>query len=174
MFFWGRDVIHPDGNLLREYGFERRKSEGLDGTSCYRMEYQGDIIELHGVCAGRYSRNQDSFLFTRHPNQCSLYDDSEPPVPGYHAKELRRQEPLDDLLEASRRFLQWWLEYEAWIATRTDRRYRNGCFRAFGKLPKSKSWLPPDRAEAWLRSYFEAPEQLRRSRAWKNDASLAR
>jgi len=41
MYFWGRDVIHPRVNLLCENGFEKRKSEGLEGTSCYRKQLSG-------------------------------------------------------------------------------------------------------------------------------------
>jgi hypothetical protein len=34
MFFWGKDVVHPAGNLFLRTGFEKRPSTGLTGTSC--------------------------------------------------------------------------------------------------------------------------------------------
>ena len=52
MFFWGRDVVHPDGNLLVRQGFSKSPSAGLQGTSCYGLDWQGGRIELHGACAG--------------------------------------------------------------------------------------------------------------------------
>lgn len=29
MFFWGKDVVHPDGNLLVRQGFAKSPSAGL-------------------------------------------------------------------------------------------------------------------------------------------------
>ncbi|MEM7700249.1 MAG: hypothetical protein AAF236_17790, partial [Verrucomicrobiota bacterium] len=86
MYFWGRDVIHPRGNLLCENGFERRKSEGLEGTSCYRLELgDGSFIELHGACAGYYDPSFSegrSFLYIRNRKRCFLYSGEKPPAPG--------------------------------------------------------------------------------------------
>lgn len=171
LYFWGRDVIHPDGNLLCEYGLERSKSEGLDKTSCYRMRFKGDLIELHGVCVGLYSSKHPSFLFTRFPRRCYIYDDHEPPPPGFYSRGLMNCGPPDKLEEACQRFLVWWLAYESWIEVRTDRKYRDRCYRAFGKLPKSKPWLPPSQALKWLQGYREAPETHTRARTWKNQAT---
>lgn len=168
MFFWGRDVIHPDGNLLKERGFDRRASEGLDGTSCYRLDHEGDTIELHGACVGRYSETTDGFLFIRNRRRCFLYFQGEPPAPGIYAEEHLRPGPVVDLFIASRRFLDWWLEYENWIAEVAGPGYRAACYRAFRKLPKSRPWLPPELALDWLRAYAsEEPDSLRRAREWK-------
>ena len=57
VFFWGRDVVHPDGNLLVRQGFSKSPSAGLQGTSCYGLDWQGGRIELHGACAGWYPRD---------------------------------------------------------------------------------------------------------------------
>lgn len=64
MYFWGRDVLH-EGHLLLRYGFEKRPSTGLQGTSCYSKAWQKGMIELHGACAGWYpdSTGQEGFLF---------------------------------------------------------------------------------------------------------------
>ncbi len=174
MFFWGRDVLHPRGNLLCHFGFDRRQSEGLDGTSCYRVDFDGDFIELHGACVGRYSRDSDGFLFIRNRKGCFLYQSEEPPAPGFYAREYLRSTPATDLFEASLKFLQWWLEYEAWVDQVTERGYRDRCYRMFGKLPKSKPWLTPDQARKWLQGYAKSPETLRRARHWKNETPLSR
>jgi len=69
MFFWGRDVLYPQGNLLCENGFEKRESKGLKGTSCYRKYLDGcNFIELHGACAGHYVGSEDAganFIYIR-------------------------------------------------------------------------------------------------------------
>ena len=76
LYFWGCDVTHPSGNLLCEYGLERRKNEDVKGSSCYRIKYQDDIIELHGLCVGRYSQDKVSFLYTRKHRRCWVYEDN--------------------------------------------------------------------------------------------------
>ena len=170
MFYWGRDVLHPRGNLLCHFGFDRRKSEGLDGTSCYRLNFDHDLIELHGACVGRYSEHQSSFLFVRSRKSCYLYNGEEPPAPGFYAKESLRSAPVSDLFDASLSFLDWWLEYESWIHKATERGYRERCFQMFRKLPKSKPWLTPACGREWFRKYADSPEDLTRARKWKHSS----
>ena len=166
MFYWGRDVIHPSGNLLVARGFDRRKSGGLDGTSCYRLRLEGGFVELHGACAGWYPENsgEPGFLYIRKRHRCYLYEGSEPPAPGLYDNELLRTSPGAELLERSRHFLDWWLSYEAWIAELNGPDYRNSCHRTFAKLPKSVPWLPPAAALDWLRAYHCDPEAAARAR----------
>ena len=167
LYFWGCDVIHPQGNLLCEYGLERRKKDGVKGTSCYRTKYQDDIIELHGLCVGRYSPNKISFLYTRKYRRCWVYEDSEPPLPGHYDKKLIKRNAVHQIEMASRRFLEWWLEYESWIAATTNPAYRRMCYRSYRKLPKAKSWLQPNDALSWLQDYMDSPTTLKRAKRWK-------
>ena len=167
LYFWGCDVVHPSGNLLCEYGLERRKEEGVTGSSCYRTKYKDDIIELHGLCVGRYSKNQPSFIFTRKYRRCWVYEASKPPLPGHYDKDLIKTTSIHQIEIASRRFLEWWLEYESWIASRTSPIYRQKCYRAFRKLAKSKPWLQPDDAISWLQNYMDSPSTLQRAKKWK-------
>lgn len=165
MYFWGRDVIHPSGNLLVAHGFDRRKSEGLEGTSCYRKALEEGYIELHGACAGWYSGESGvpGFLYIRTRRRCYLYEGEEPPVPGFYSDHLLRTDPGTGLVERSRRFLAWWLDYERWITEVTGPGYRTACYRTFAKLPKSAPWLPPAAGIDWLRRYHHDPAQAGRS-----------
>jgi hypothetical protein len=165
MFYWGRDVIHPDGNLLVAHGFERRSSPGLQGTSCYRMPLAEGYIELHGACAGWYPDRLGSpaFLYIRNRHRCYLYDGLAPPAPGSYTAGLLRSSPACQRLKLSRRFLAWWLDYEDWISTTSSPRYRHACHSAFAKLPKSRPWLPPDQDLRWLRSYLQDPSKTSRA-----------
>jgi hypothetical protein len=166
MFFWGRDVIHPRGNLLCEHGFDRRPSTGLEGTSCYRKEIDGGEIELHGACVGWYpnSRETAGFLFIRNRRRCFCYTGGEPPAPGVYQSDHLHPGPAADLFALSQQFLEWWLAYEDWISTVTGTGYRDACYRAFRKLPKSDPWLPPDEGIDWLRTYHHEPGSLKRAR----------
>ena len=170
MYFWGRDVLHPTGNLLCRHGFERLPSEGLKGTSCYQIYLaDGDLVELHGACAGRYPRATGSadaagLLFIRSRAKVFLYSGQQPPVPGRYDEESLRGGSAMEVYEASCRFLDWWLEYEQWVADTVGNRYRDTCYRNFRKLPASAPWLPPTQALAWLRAYRQSPTNVDRAR----------
>lgn len=172
MYFWGRDVVHPDGNLLQAHGFDRRPSEGLDGSSCYELPRSAETVELHGACVGLYQSQADGFLFVRSRKRCFLYASSKAPVPGTYPETLLRTHPEEDLMLASQRFLSWWLEYETWIRSVTAPGYRDACFRTFKKLPRSTPWLAPAAGLEWLHGYAADPHTLDRSRTRKRtDAS---
>jgi len=170
MYFWGRDVIHPCGNLLCEYGFERRKSEGLEGTSCYRKKLdESRFIELHGACAGCYDRDgrsQANFLYIRTKKRCFLYAEEEPPAPGFYATGSLDTGPAFELYFASLRFLDWWLDYEKWIEEETSPNWRVKNYAAFASLPASRPSLPPSEAVRWLRQYRNNPVHIARVSEW--------
>ncbi|MEM9015435.1 MAG: hypothetical protein AAGC68_00380 [Verrucomicrobiota bacterium] len=168
MYFWGRDVIHPRGNLLCENGFERRKSEGLEGTSCYRKHLAaGGFIELHGACAGFYdpeSKRSSNFLYIRNRKRCFLFSAEEPPAPGFYAPDTLNSGPAMKLYSSSLPFLDWWLDYERWIAEHTASDWRDKSYEAFSSLPASTPSLPPKDATLWLSQYRSHPERINRVR----------
>lgn len=168
MYFWGRDVIHPRGNLLCENGFERRKSEGLEGTSCYRKLLEdGGLIELHGACAGFYDpadSSEQNFLYIRSRKRCFLYSEDEPPAPGLYSPETLNSGPAIGLYFASLRFLDWWIDYENWISKETRSDWRNKNYDAFASLPASQPSLPPREALLWLTQYRNNPAKITRVR----------
>jgi hypothetical protein len=172
LYFWGCDIEHPRGNLLCEFGMDRLESESIKSTSRYRMDFNGDLIELHGLCVGRYSKKLPSFLYTRQFRRCWVYGDSKPPLPGQYNKELITTNSFTSLEGASLQFLEWWLEYELWISRNTDPSYRKECFNTFKKLPKSNAWLHPDIALSWLQQYRDSRSNLKRSREWKREYSV--
>lgn len=168
LFFWGRDVIHPDGNLLCEYGMDRRKSEGIDATSCYQIPFEGDTIELHGACVGRYSKTNPGLIYIRNRRRCFLFHGDSPAIPGFYNSDQLSGGPIIDLYHESVKFLRWWLEYEAWIATATAPGYREHCYRKYRKLPDPRLWLTPTLGQRWLEKFaFEPIENVQRAKAWK-------
>lgn len=166
MYFWGRDVIYPEGNLLCEYGFERNESQGLQGTSCYRKPWREGYIELHGACAGWYSHGTDtneSFVFIRPFNRVYRYVGQSAPIPGeWNGNDLRRGNP-QRIFDAALTFLKWWAQYEHWIDRRTASGYREECYRIYRKLPASPNWLPPQESLEWLERFLTDPANTNRA-----------
>ncbi|MGC6508846.1 MAG: hypothetical protein ACON4U_10545 [Myxococcota bacterium] len=167
LFFWGCDAVHHQGNLLCEYGFERHKKPNVSGSSCYRTTFETDIVELHSLCVGRYSKEKPNLLFTRKYRQCWVYTDDVPPFPGQYDPSLVVKNSFDLTIIASLRFLEWMLDYENWIMENTQSNYRSSCFASFKKIPKSRTWLHPSDGMSWLKKYKENPADLTRAKRWK-------
>ena len=152
MFFWGRDVMHPAGNLLVAAGFAKRPSPGLQGTSCYCLAWREGRIELHGSCAGWFGA-EAGFVFIRPMHRCVGWTSSEPPVPGdWNAGNIITLAP-ESMRERMIPFLDWWIAYEEDVSDRFGSGYRERCHREFHKAPRSKPWLRPDDARRWIRAF---------------------
>lgn len=163
MFYWGLDVVHPSGNLLMAQGFVKTKSEGLQGTSCYGRDWQGGRLELHGACAGWYAP-EGGFIFVRPHGKSFVWRGGGPPVPGDWPAELLEGAEPSSLREHALPFLEWWLGSERWLAGKLGYAYRAGCHRGFKKLPRSRPWLAPEPAQAWLSRFLEDPRELERAK----------
>ncbi len=164
MFFLGMDVVHPSGNLLVRGGFERSPSNGLQGTSCYGLPWQGGRIELHGACAGWYPDDGSTgFVYIRPLGRCLPWVHGKPPVPGEWSVGIGRSPSPSALWETGLPFFSWWLSWEQQILRLGGRDYRTSCYRTFKKLPKSKAWLPPEAAIDWLGRFLADPAGLARS-----------
>lgn len=165
MFFWGKDVVHPDGNLLVRQGFTKSPSAGLQGTSCYGLDWQGGRIELHGACAGWYPRDGgEGFIFIRPLGKCHVWLGGSAPVPGEWPAGLIAPTDFEKLHACAAPFLDWWLQSEAWIDELLGGSYRTNCFRHFKKLPKSKPWLPPADALRWVAQLRDDPRLVARAK----------
>ncbi len=165
MYFWGLDAIHPDGNLFVRAGFRKRPSPGLQGTSCYSMDWQGGFIELHGSHAG-WIGPDGGFLFIRPLGRCVRWLETTPPVPGVWPAESYETRVDPAMQSAAIPFLDWWLHHESQVIANNGAAYRDACFRKFGKLLKTRTWLPPATATRWIRHLSENPEALPRARTF--------
>jgi hypothetical protein len=163
MFFWGKDVVHPSGNLFAGQGFTKSPSRGLQGTSCYGVEWQDGSIQLHGSCAGWYPRGGgEGFIYIRPLHGCFVWRGEEIPVPGeWESAQSAGADPMK-IRELALPFLDWWLHSETWIRETCGSSYRAACFRHFKRLPKSRPWLPPADGLRWLRAFRESPEKVER------------
>jgi hypothetical protein len=153
MFFWGRDVM-TSGNLLIQHGFIKLPSPGLKGTSCYRLDYRGGIIELHGACAGWYPGAHDpqpGFLFVRTSGRCTSHQLHEPVIPGCYQPEVLSHDTASTM-KGAQVFATWLADYEDWILACQGADYRSQCRHMLGRLPKGSPWLPAPQATKWLRA----------------------
>lgn len=166
MFYWGRDVL-TEGNLLVAAGFEKRVSTGLQGTSCYRLEWRGGFIELHGACAGWYppavGGEAPGFLFVRTDRRCYAHQLEEAVVPGKYEYEGLRSGQLAEVMAGARFFARWLTGYEGWVRKRMGVAYREECQRMFAKLETSREWLGPRAGWEWLRAFGEGDVRLGRA-----------
>lgn len=165
MFFWGRDAIHPEGNLFVRTGFEKRASTGLQGASCYSLDWQGGVIELHGSHAGWIGQG-GGFLFIRPLGRCLRWTDTATPIPGVWRNDQYDTRCDAELHAVAVPFLDWWLAHENHVAQSAGSGYRTACFRQFKKLPKSRPWLAPDDAIRWITQLRDHPGSLPRARGF--------
>lgn len=165
MFFWGMDAAIPSRNLFQKSGFIKSPSMGIKGTSCYSLPWQGGIIFLHGACAGWLPENGDpGFVYIRPFERCFLWLDSEPPIPGTWPEENLSTIDLVDDFSVLAPFLDWWLTHESWISAEMGSAYRTNCQRKYKSLTKSKLWLAPDNAIAWIQLLLENPATTPRAK----------
>jgi hypothetical protein len=147
MVWWGHDVRHPGGNALVSFGLRRSKSPGLPGTSCYSMEWEEGLIELHGAVASWAPPvGKTGCVFCRDLGRIGLWRASLPPVPGEQTGECGTAE---ERWESFKPFLRWLIEYEQWVVAALGSDWRSGCWRAVKRLPNGKQWLPPHLALKW-------------------------
>lgn len=147
MVFWGHDVRHPEGNALVRFGLSRNLSPGLAGTSCYRMEWESGLIELHGSIASWTSPpGGTGSVFCRDRGRIELWCGTWPPVPGH---EYGESGPPAERWQAFQPFLRWLVTYENQVTGLLGADWRPGCWRVIKRLPKGKPWLPPALALKW-------------------------
>lgn len=165
MFFWGMDAAAPAGNLFVKHGFTKTPSTGLKGTSCYSLPWEKGQIFLHGACVGWIPRDGSTgFIFIRPKGKCFRWMDDKPPVPGKWPSEKLAAPSLSADLPAITSFLSWWLGHESRVSAEMGGAYRENCHRKYKSLPKSKPWLAPSDATAWLTSLMANPAATPRAK----------
>lgn len=137
MYFWGKDVSHPSGNQLEDYGFTKSPSAGLTGTSCYTLHSEQASIELYGSCAGYYTHSSN-LVFLR--QRCRFYKwlpDHRVVAGQWSQNDVQLNDP-NTMLSTLIPFLEWWVDYEKWIEERHGKKYRETCYSQWKQL-KSKA-----------------------------------
>lgn len=168
MFFWGCDVQHPKGNLLLRIGadrFERERSCG-EGSSRYRFDWNNGKVELHSFCAGWYPQEATAsgVIFIRARERFFDCAGATPLTPGQYEEGRFRFANPDEMLLICRPMLSWLAYYEKCVAAVTGSTYRDQCFSLYRRYGKSRPWLPPKDAQAWLARFLDSPETICRAK----------
>lgn len=167
MYFWGRDVEHPLGNLLVERGLTRIPKETAKGTSRYRQAWRGGVIELHGFCAGWYGP-EGGILYHRRRDGWLAWPEADPPQP----QALVRLEASAPRLESEallRRvvvLLDWLHHDEARAQQQWSPAQRRQHHRDFLQLLPRRWWLPPESSQRWLHAFVADPLGVPRPRKY--------
>ncbi|NYF77796.1 hypothetical protein [Granulicella arctica] len=161
---WGRDVLHPEGNLLLEYGFERQRCPEKTSTSTqYTLHlpllpqptsptgaHTARVVRLWGFGLffsdhlTRLDQTEYSGIFL---NRFEFVARSVQKLPAFCAARdmasLKRADELTLLPDA----LRWIAGYEDWVIRRFGTHYRDRCLATWNKRRISPDQVSP----AWLR-----------------------
>ncbi len=177
MYYWGRDVMHPDGNLLERYGFQRVPKTAREGASRYRVLWRKGLLELYGFCAGWYPDGGPGICFDRQHEAWRLWLPEDPPSP---AALLDGRNVLTDfgddpgmLLDRSALFVGWMARYERWALAQWGLKARRQHHRDFTALLSRRRWLPPGTSLDWMESYAGNPLHTPRPRQMTASPSLS-
>ncbi|MFV0444258.1 MAG: hypothetical protein ACK5Q5_11875 [Planctomycetaceae bacterium] len=164
LWFWGRDIVHPAGNLLLEYGFTRHRPPGgrRDGSTCYRLDVDGRHIALWGFGAFYGERRLGGLYVNRH-RFMPRWGMVESLALGVHSPDdlpsLDRPRSLKHWKQAHRlcrRLMVWMADYETWIRRRLGSEFRERCL---------SQWLDPCVAADAMTTAW----RLLGSRQWERD-----
>ncbi|MCY3704183.1 MAG: hypothetical protein OXH08_01575 [Gammaproteobacteria bacterium] len=141
---WGRDIVRPEGNLLLEAGFLRRRPPGGEaGSSCYTLALSdGDSLMLwgfgllYGTHRGGIYLNRYEFRPVWLPSETIRGPIWKPDmIPAGQAPPSLRV-PVDLTVSAIRRIA----DYEEWVLARCGLEYRRAVLRQWREPSEH---LPP-------------------------------
>jgi len=174
MVFWGCDACHPRENLLSASGLQRiaRTEQGREGSSRYRIEWQGGLVELHSYCVGWYSPETPGIIFIRSLQRFRSCVGPQPLTPGKYERERFFAAGRDQLLHSVTPLVAWITDYERRIAEMEGLHYRRNCWRLSLKKAGARPWLPPDQAVDWFQCFLDCPETTPRARQFSHNSTL--
>jgi hypothetical protein len=134
LWFFGRDILYPEGNLLIRYGFERYKCpEMLNRGNMYRLTGpDGSQVVLwgFGVCFG--GANGDGVFIRRYdfrPVYLTLKKMKWPIWTEDDITSLGKAKNGPEGHTLLIGLIDWFESYEAWVVERTGRVWRNDCIK---------------------------------------------
>lgn len=135
---WGRDICHPQGNLLLKFGFcRRRPPTGISGSSCYRVTLNsGREVLLWGFGTLIADRGSSLYLgrFDFEPQLCATLNESSPcwspgDLPPLSKPVLAQELSLaGSLCSEVSNFIG---DYESWVAETVGIDYRQQTIEEF-------------------------------------------
>ena len=149
---WGRDIERPEGNLLLEAGFRRRRPpEGEAGSSCYTLALpDGDSLMLWGFGLLYRTPRKGAVFLNRYqfrpvwlPSETVREPIWKPDTVPAARTPPSPHVPVDLTVAAIRRIA----DYEEWALARCGLEYRRAVLRQW---KRSSRGLPPQALpQAW-------------------------
>jgi len=154
MYFWGKDVLHPGGNLLRAYGcdtFARR--DAPHPVRCYEVATAHGLATLHSTGVHLHTGGA-GVAYLRATHRLYHTSGAEMPLPCPSLRDLpaglRSLRP-SEFPAALTALLAFVSSYESWAAARLPGTARTDAWREFRRTAsRGVRWLPPDASLAWL------------------------
>lgn len=157
MVFWGMDARVPSGSLLLASGLKRigRAEVGGEGSSRYRTEWHGGMIELHSFCAGWYPDDGEGVLFIRNRERLHFGPRGRSITPGDYGLVIGAAP--DEILPMAKPFVDWVLNYERKVREVTAPDYRALGWKQVVARMGVRPWLAPDDAIHWMEQFVADP-----------------
>jgi len=137
---WGCDIRRPEGNLLLEYGFTRRRvPPGKLGSSAYTLELGDAAVVLWGFGLFWGQRPFGGVFLPRIGFAPLLMDTAEPPSEAFELRQLSAATTANSgqdwicLCTLLDRALSWVAGYETWVCNTCGPDYRVACVGAWRK-----------------------------------------
>jgi hypothetical protein len=156
MWFFGRDIQHPDGNLLLRFGFDRsRPPVAVSGTSRYIIATHAGVLVLWGWGAVWRDADPLALLMRRHGPGPRLISARSPlddvwahtALAGTPARSDADRARLDALLTD---FAGWVSEYEQWARATCGEPWRQECAALRPRHVQRKQVIAADRyVQSW-------------------------
>lgn len=153
LWCWGRDVEHPNGNLLIKFGFERhRDCNTEDRSTCYRLDQDQLHVSLWGFgmffgqreLGGIYLNRFDFCPYWAPIESISLAIHWPDELPVFARPNGKSQ--WQRARKVWKSCLLWIAQYETWVRSNVGTAYRREC------------------VEDWLRPFVRAEKM---SAAWR-------
>ncbi len=136
-WFFGRDIFHPDGNLLIRYGFERLKAPNRKvGTNRYRIANEGAYeMNLWGFGMFYGARNTGGVFIRRYDFTPRLSDRGSLDSRVFRSEQLPANRlpstnaEIGQALRLTREAIDWIIDYENWVESECGKTWRGRCLR---------------------------------------------
>lgn len=162
MYFWGWDVLHPEGNLLIAAGCRSfHRADCPHAVRCYRLETPAAVVTLHSTGVSlRTAGGSPGVVYLRPTHR--LYHVPEDTVPLPYGKgvlrSMRRLRP-NEFSPALTALLAFVRAYERWAAHRWHPESRLAAWREQkSSASKGVRWLKPKDSLRWLDACLAARE----------------
>ena len=166
MYLFGRDVLHPRGNLLRAYGCTAGKLPGQKHhIRVYLHAAPGMLVTLHSTGmalvltddAGDPLVGERAMLYLRPHHALFSFDPlTPPPLPCANVQQVLptclKRILFTEMPVALCAMLRWIREYETWCVQQVGHRDRWEGYKDYRKVPHAMRWIPPDESLRWLQS----------------------